>query len=887
MSDPVARLNAALEGRYAIERELGEGGMATVYLADDLKHERKVGLKVLKPELAAVVGAERFLAEIKTTANLKHPHILPLFDSGEADSFLFYVMPYLEGENLRDRIDREKQLPVDEAVALASKVAGALQHAHEHGVIHRDIKPGNILLQDGEPVVADFGIALALGVAGGTRLTETGLSVGTPFYMSPEQATGDQAVGASTDIYALGSVLYEMLVGEPPYPGATAQAVLGKIIAGKPVSATEQRPSIPANVDAAVRKALEKLPADRFTSAQDFVRALGDEHFRYGELAAAGAGAGGWGGLRGALTAAVVASAVTGGVVWSLTSGGAPEPASTSRFAIELPEGGALTGGATQGLEITRDGRAVVFRVSSFESGQSRNQLFLRRLGDLEAVPIRGTEGVGSFFLSPDGESVGYNDLSDDTFKRIPLTGGPAMAIAETGVGGGGMRGVSWGDAGTIVFATAAYAGLMRVADVGGVPEPLTTPPEGSREIHMSPHFSPGGELLLFVIIKPDQPAQVAALSMETGRYEVLTAGAWPHYVAEAVLVFEREDALWAVAFDPDQVAITSDPVPVLEGLAGGGRRFSISTHGTLVYAPFSEVLGSRTLVWVDRDGQEQRLALEPQNYFYPRISPDGSRVVFAVNENDTDLWVFDLDRGSRSRITFGGNNRFFPVWTPAGDQVAFSDGPVGTNTVHLAAADGSGQTVALLEREGVQFPTSWSRDGSVLAYHETNPVTLRDLWVLPVGGDPEPLLVTPFQERAAAFSPDGRWLAYVSNESGQDEIYVRPYPGPGPQFTVSTAGGREPVWSPDGAELFYRTQDELMVVAVEPGDTFRGDTPRPLFADPYLRDPTVVGAPNYDIMPDGQRFVMVSANALGTDEGFAVILVTNWFEELRQRIGN
>ena len=266
MSDPITRLNAALEGRYAIERELGEGGMATVYLADDLKHERKVALKVLKPELAAVVGAERFLAEIKTTANLQHPHILPLFDSGEADSFLFYVKPYVEGETLRDRIDREKQLPVDEAVALASKVAGALQHAHEHGVIHRDIKPGNILLQDGEPVVSDFGIALAVGAAGSNRLTETGLSMGTPYYMSPEQATGDQAVGASTDTYALGCVLYEMLVGEPPFTGPNAQAVLGQIITSEAVSATEKRASIPSNVDAAIRKALEKLPADRFGS---------------------------------------------------------------------------------------------------------------------------------------------------------------------------------------------------------------------------------------------------------------------------------------------------------------------------------------------------------------------------------------------------------------------------------------------------------------------------------------------------------------------------------------------------------------------------------------------------------------------------------------------
>ena len=329
MSDAVTRLNTALEGRYIIERELGEGGMATVYLVDDIKHSRKVALKVLKPELAAIVGAERFLSEIQVTANLTHPHILPLHDSGEADGFLFYVMPYIAGESLQDRIDREKQLPVDEAVRIASAVANALEHAHRNKVIHRDIKPANILLQDGEPVVADFGIALAVGAAGGTRLTETGLSVGTPFYMSPEQATGDQAVGASTDTYALGSVLYEMLVGEPPYPGTTAQAVLGKIIAGKPLTPTEQRPSIPANVDAALRKALEKLPADRFASAEDFARALGAEHFRYGEHEAEAADAAGgmWIRLSLATTASTLVLALVLG--WALLR---PSSTSSRRF---------------------------------------------------------------------------------------------------------------------------------------------------------------------------------------------------------------------------------------------------------------------------------------------------------------------------------------------------------------------------------------------------------------------------------------------------------------------------------------------------------------------------------------------------------------------------
>ena len=333
--DTVARLRLALEGRYAIERELGEGGMATVYLAKDLKHNRSVAVKVLKQELAAVVGAERFLAEIETTANLQHPHILPLFDSGEADGFLFYVMPHVEGESLRQRIDRDKQLPVEEAVQITTAVAQALQHAHDRGVIHRDIKPANILMQDGQPVVSDFGIALAVGAAGGTRLTETGLSVGTPFYMSPEQATGDQQVGPPSDTYALAAVLYEMLTGDPPYLGSTAQAVLGQIIAGDPVSATKKRRSVPANVDAAIRTALEKLPADRFTGAQDFAKALSDPGFRHGELAGAGAASGRrgqWTPLTNTFAAVAALLALTLG--WSLLRPKPPLP--VERFVSPL-----------------------------------------------------------------------------------------------------------------------------------------------------------------------------------------------------------------------------------------------------------------------------------------------------------------------------------------------------------------------------------------------------------------------------------------------------------------------------------------------------------------------------------------------------------------------
>ena len=444
MSDPVTRLNSALEGHYAIERELGEGGMATVYLADDLKHQRKVALKVLKPELAAVVGAERFLAEITTTANLQHPHILPLFDSGEADSFLFYVMPYVEGETLRDRIDREKQLPVDEAVALASKVAGALHHAHEHGVIHRDIKPGNILLQDGEPVVADFGIALAVGAAGSNRLTETGLSLGTPYYMSPEQATGDQAVGASTDTYALGSVLYEMLTGDPPYMGSTAQAVLGQIIAGKPISAAEHRSSIPANVDAAVRKALEKLPADRFTSAQDFVRALGDEHFRYGELAVAGSGAaaGRWKRLSVVTTMAVM-SAVA---LWGWLRPVAEPP--VIRYTLGLAADEAWRDDFGPSHTLSPDGSRLVYVGPGDDGG---NALWIKERGELRARRIPGTEGEFlQPFFAPDGQRVGFfqaTPTSERALKVVSLEDPGIITLADSGLF---RYGGSWGRDGDI-----------------------------------------------------------------------------------------------------------------------------------------------------------------------------------------------------------------------------------------------------------------------------------------------------------------------------------------------------------------------------------------------------------------------------------------------------
>ena len=524
MSDAITRLNAALEGRYAIERELGEGGMATVYLADDLRHGRKVALKVLKPDLAAVVGAQRFLAEIKTTANLQHPHILPLHDSGEADSFLFYVMPYVEGETLQERIDREKQLPVDDAVRIATAVAQALETAHEQGIIHRDIKPANILLSRGEPLIADFGIALAVGAAGGSRLTETGLSVGTPFYMSPEQATGDQILGAASDTYALACVLYEMLVGEPPYIGNTAQAVLGKIIMGGPVSATAQRASIPANVDGALRCALEKLPADRFASAQEFADALENEHFRYGEPADTTVVDVGH--LKRRATALASLAGVLALALGWVTLG--PQPAEPpdpiGRFSLVLDEDQEPDGH----FNVSPDGSAIVFRAPN---ANGDFQVWLRQWGSLTPTAVPGTsEGTPGFpVISPDGTEMVF--IAGGQLKVAPLQGGVVRTLADSA-----SCCSRWGPDGYIYYSATGDRTIKRVPARGGAVEPVTQREQEGDGEHGEFQVLPGGEIGVFTVW--GEPARIEAMRLSTGERQVLTPGVKPYVTPTGHLIF-------------------------------------------------------------------------------------------------------------------------------------------------------------------------------------------------------------------------------------------------------------------------------------------------------------------------------------------------------------
>ena len=563
MSDAVARLNAALEGRYGIERELGEGGMATVYLADDLKHGRKVAIKVLKPELAAVVGAERFLAEIKTTANLQHPHILPLFDSGEAVSFLFYVMPYVEGESLRERLDREKQLGVDDALAITQKVAGALDYAHQNGVVHRDIKPGNILLSaQGEPLIADFGIALAVAQAGGERVTETGLSLGTPHYMSPEQATGDRDIGPRSDVYALACVLYEMLTGEPPYAGRSAQAVLAKILTEGPASPAKHRASVPANVDGSVRKALEKLPADRFTSAKEFAKGLEDRAFRYREPAGAGPSGGGasnWNRLSISMTGLASGLAVTLAVVLAWSMSRHQEPRQIVRSLVSFPDGlefASQSGQTGIGLAISADGSSVVYK--------GRSQLLHRRLEDFSVEPIPGTEGASNPVFSPDGASVAFT-TERGSLRTVSLLGGPPRTVLASGVRGGGL---DWGSDGMLYFSDEAAA-IQRVPVEGGNPELMTTHDTGIR--HLWVDVLPEKRGFLFTIWR-DGPAQSEIGVMDFGESEirVLLPGGMARYAPSGHLVYAATDGtLLGAPFDLDRLEVTGPSVALGETVGG------------------------------------------------------------------------------------------------------------------------------------------------------------------------------------------------------------------------------------------------------------------------------------------------------------------------------
>ncbi|MBY0491831.1 MAG: serine/threonine-protein kinase [Gemmatimonadaceae bacterium] len=894
MSTGPEALRAALADRYVIVRELGAGGMATVYLARDVRHAREVAVKVLHPELAAVLGAERFLSEIRTTASLQHPHILPLFDSGEAAGQLFYVMPFVDGETLRSRLEREQQLPIPDALRIAREVADALQYAHDRGVIHRDIKPENILLQGSHALVADFGIALAVTNAGGGRMTQTGLSLGTPQYMSPEQATGERTIDARADVYALAAVTYEMLVGEPPFTGPNTQAIVARLLTTAPASLIATRNTIPAHIDAAVLGALAKLPADRPASAAEFAGQISGTSPV--TLALTGEAGLQGGGARGATTddprrltralqrtrvalwlTAATAIASLSALAWLAQR---PAPASPARtFVMALPDSLALLDAPVgRRVALSRDGQRVYFVGGT----PSNYGLFVRELADTLVRRLPGGERGGGPVTCPDGKWLYFTRVNLGVW-RMPPDGGQPTLVADSAT-------VTDCDAdGALLMLRGPRLLLWRE----GRPLQLVAAPDSSRGESAvgSGTFLPGGTHVVFSVRRIGEPITRSILGTAPRTGGAITSlgvvglrARW----SNGQLLYVRNGDLVAAPFDAAQRVLSSAAQTVARNVATRltGSDFDVSDDGTLVYG--SGNFGSRFhLVRVDRAGREALLDREPGLYSWPRVSPDGKRIAVEVQAMDNagyDVWLFTLASQSLERLTRGYSGVRPVGWSADGRRVAYltvrKPGPtVATRTLAWIPADLSGapEEIPLRAPGGAALEDATLRGTTnLIAFRTGGYGAPGDLWIAaPAPGDSgrvvRPFAATDADEETPRLSPDGRWVAYASNETGQFEVYARAADGTGGRISISAGPGAEPVWTADGRGLYYRGDGRMYFAAFANGTTLQVARRDSLFADVYRRETLAV---SYDVFPDGQTLLMQKPGGLS---GRSPIVVLNW----------
>jgi Tol biopolymer transport system component/tRNA A-37 threonylcarbamoyl transferase component Bud32 len=856
MMAQLTRLSAALNDRYRIERELGAGGMATVYLAEDLKHKRKVALKVLKPELAAVLGADRFVQEITTTASLQHPHILPLFDSGTADGFLFYVMPFIEGETLRDKLNRETQLGVDEAVRIARDVADALDYAHRRGVIHRDIKPENILLHDGRPMVADFGIALAVSAAAGGRMTETGLSLGTPHYMSPEQATAEKEITGRSDVYSLASLLYEMLTGNPPHVGSSAQQIIMKIIAEPMQPVTALRKSVPPNVAAALTKALEKLPADRFATAKEFADALINPSFIAAGSTVPKARAV-HADSRSRLTAPLLTLAVVATVVgaWGWLR---PQPVGERRqLVVDVPR-------------LSRILSAVISPTGTRMAFTGDGRLWIRDLDDRAAHALEGTDGAMAPFWSPDGSHIAYF-VGNRIFRVAADGGAPSLVTSidmacplEVACGG------SWTNDGTMLLSS-GFSKLLVVSERGGQAQPYVTPAPGE-------HFHqvaalPNGRGAVFDV-DPDHGTGRIDVWNGRERRVLLENASSPRYADLGYVVFIRDGGIWAVRLKG--TALEGDAFPVVDR----GTHHSVSRSGALLYtAPGTY---EEQLVWVDRGGvMREAVASDDGVARNPALSPDESRIAF---NGKAGVRIHVPSRGVR--MALGGDDKVqtAPVWAPTGDRVYYESVRAGArdqeDALIRATTPGTGATVTITDSG---FDPAFSADGRYLTYTTGN-VSNQDLWFVDLrapSSTATAFSASPEFASALRVSPDGRHAAFVVGDwtTGKFEIYLSRFPG-GQERTQVSSGGisylSRVYWSAAGDQLYYvRGSDgALMTVDVNLASDIGLSTPRVLFtestADLSFRDGLAVSR-------DPSRFLAVRRTVRHGGTPTTFVLLENW----------
>lgn len=878
-------------GSYKIISLLGSGGMGEVYQARDTKLERNVAIKVLP---AAFVNdadrLSRFQREARTLASLNHPNIATIHGLEQSDGVHYLVMELVAGHSLAERIGGG-ELKIRESLSIAAQIAEALEAAHERGVIHRDLKPANVkVTPEGRVKVLDFGLAKAYGGDGAQDLsnaatlttmgTEEGRILGTPAYMSPEQARG-KIVDKRTDIWAFGCVLYEMLAGKRTFRGETLSDTIAAILEREPD--WQMLPSAtPAKIREMLRRCLQKDSPRR-------LRDIGDARIEIEDALGAPAVVEPadrtksirqrW---REALTWGVAFSllaALAVVVIWNRKSSSPTNSIPVSRIAITLPPNQPLAGleiGSV--LALSPDGTRLVY--SARQGGVQ--QLYLRSLGGLEARPIPGTEGAVQPFFSPDGQWLGF--FADGKLKKIPASGGEALSLGDAT----DPRGGSWGAQGTIIFAPTRYSAVQKISDAGGAPQPVTRLVNGESS-HRWPELLPSGKALLFAAFSAGanwNNADVYVQLVGTGeRRDLGLKGTHPRYAPPGHLVYAQGGTLMAVPFDPQRLTVTGGPVPVQEGVLqstlSGAAQYSFSSTGSLVYIPASVEAIQRKLVWVNRSGVEEPLGAPARAYRGPRLSPDGRDVAVAVEGQETAVWLYALSRNTLTRLTFQGSTNYNPVWTRDGKRIAFT--AVGQG-LFWQPADGSGAREQLNDLGG--FPNSWSPDGQLLALDDVRSSSPgRDILVLHVDNHKEEhFLETPFNEGAPQFSPDGRWIAYLSNESGRYEIYMQPYPGPGAKLQISTDGGTEPLWNPNGRELFYRSGNKMMAVEISTQPRFSAGKPKVLFTGQYQTSPSPVPNPNYDVSSDGQRFLMLKPGEQAQSPT-QINVVLNWFEELKQKV--
>ncbi len=892
-------------GAYEIQSLLGSGGMGDVYKARDTRLDRLVAIKVLPADLASDGNHyQRFEREARAVASLDHPHIGALYDVGQEDGLRFLVMQYLEGETLASRL-ASGALPTDQVLRYAIEIAGALDHAHRRGIVHRDVKPGNIFLTKAGTRLLDFGVAKwrAVAATGAVNslsahtnasgsLTEEGMIVGTLHYMAPEQLEG-KAVDARADLFAFGAVLYEMTTGRRAFEGTSPASVMAAVLDSEPPSVSTLQHLAPAALDHLVKICLAKDPDERWQTAGDLKRQL--MWIAKGDVSPGAATASAPRGRRRervviGLLALVVTALVVGVTAWTRRPPVAPR--SVTRAVLPLGPDESLVLGLNPVLAVSPEGTRLVYVAAH---GDGRPQLHLRALNQLSALPVAGTEGAYHPFFSPDGRWVGF--FADGKMKKVPVSGGPLVTICDVDPGADGARGASWGWDDTILLAPSFHAGLSRVSAGGGNVRPITALRKDRRErSHRFPHLLPGGKAALFTVGTADiewwDDARIEIVSLETGERRVLIdGGTSARYSPSGHIVFARAGSLLAAPFDLARLEVSGPSATVVDGvkmrLSGGSTDFDLSTDGMLVYLAGFQRPAHR-LLWVDRQGHAQPLMAQRDDFYSPRLSHDGQRLAVAVSRANDEVWIYDFVRDALERRVFGWQNTG-PAWTPDGARITFLSSRDEMNgSLFWQVADGSRPAEALTTLGPGGFPGSWSPDGQTLAFSvfERDPTSGGwDIWMLALQGErrPRPLVQTRFAERNPKFSPDGRWLAYDSKESGVWEVYVMQFPPSGERWQVSTDGGIEPAWGPDGRELFYRGGRAMMKVGVETKPTFKASRPAVLFTPRSLAAGGSI-SPDYDVSPDGNRFVMIEEGEPGPAPAH-VNLVVNWTEELKQRV--